>query len=58
MAPGPPIAIAVATPARLPVPTWAAIAVASDWKEVIPWLPAFSPLNDRPPNTCFTARPN
>ena len=33
IAPGPPIASAVAAPAMLPVPTWAAIAVASAWNE-------------------------
>jgi len=35
-APGPPEAIAVATPAKFPVPTWAAIAVARAWNEDIP----------------------
>ena len=30
MAPGPPMTMAVAAPARLPVPTWAATAVARD----------------------------
>ena len=58
IAPGPPIAMAVATPARFPVPTCAAIAVAKDWKEVIPCFPAFSPLKEILPKTCFMARPN
>ena len=32
--PTPPMEIAVATPATLPVPTWAATAVARAWKEL------------------------
>ena len=49
MAPGPPMAMAVAAPARLPVPTWAAMAVARDWKEDMPSLPARSPKRFSPP---------
>ena len=51
MAPGPPEYRAVAQPAMLPVPTWAAMAVVSAWKELMPCLPAFSPLSEKPPNT-------
>ena len=35
-APGPPITRAVAMPTMLPVPTWAATAVANAWKELMP----------------------
>ena len=36
IAPGPPEAKAVAQPVMLPVPTWAAMAVVSAWKELMP----------------------
>lgn len=55
MAPGPPMAMAVATPARLPVPTWAEMAVASDWKEDMPSLSALRPKSVMPPKTCLAA---
>ena len=58
IAPGPPITIAVAAPARLPVPTCAAIAVVSAWKEDIPSLPAFAPFRLMLPNTAFRDLPN
>ena len=44
MAPGPPEIMAVAQPVMFPVPTWAAMEVARAWKELMPSLPAFSPL--------------
>ena len=47
-APGPPSTMAVAAPARLPVPTCPAIAVVTAWKELIPCLPAFSPFREKP----------
>ena len=50
IAPGPPMAIAVAAPAMLPVPTWAAIAVASAWNDDIPSLSALSFFPKSPPN--------
>ena len=46
MAPGPPAAMAVAAPAMLPVPTWAATAVASAWKELMPVWSALSPFRE------------
>ena len=54
IAPGPPSAIAVATPARLPVPTWPESAVESAAKGLISPLP--DPL--RPANRPRTAAPN
>ena len=39
MAPGPPTAMAVATPARLPVPTRVAIDTAKAWNEEMCFLP-------------------
>ena len=57
MAPGPPMAMAVAAPARFPVPTCAAMAVARDWKELMPCFPARSPCRVSPPNVDLTARP-
>ena len=58
IAPGPPAIIAVATPATLPVPTWAEIATASAWKEEIvrPSRSVCCSLYKRP-NTCRTAGP-
>ena len=41
MAPGPPTAMAVATPARLPVPTRVAIDTAKAWNEEICFAPPF-----------------
>ena len=38
IAPGPPIRIAPEAPTMLPVPTCAAMAVASAWKELMPLL--------------------
>ena len=53
MAPGPPAAMAVAAPAMLPVPIWAATAVARDWKELIPPC-VFAFLEEKtPPNMAF-----
>ena len=57
MAPGPPMAIAVATPARFPVPTCAAMAVASDWNELMPSLSALLPKSVKPPKTWRIAIP-
>ena len=54
IAPGPPSAIAVATPARLPVPTWPESAVDSAAKGLI--SPAPSPL--RPANRPLAAAPS
>ena len=48
-APGPPSTMAVAVPATLPVPTCAAMAVASAWKELMPFLPARLPNRLAPP---------
>ena len=42
-------------PAIFPVPTWAAIAVARAWKELIPSFPAFFPFKEKPPNTRIQA---
>ena len=42
--------LAVAHPAMFPVPTCAAIAVASAWKEVMPSFPAFLPFNEKLPS--------
>ncbi len=42
-APGPPVAMAVATPAMLPVPTREAVATIMAWNDEI----------DLPPATCF-----
>ena len=52
MAPGPPVRIAPDAPTMLPVPTWAAMAVASAWNELMP-LSCFLPRSDRLPNTLF-----
>ena len=38
MAPGPPVRMAPEAPTMLPVPTWAAMAVARAWKELMPLL--------------------
>ena len=56
IAPGPPVSIAPEAPTMLPVPTWAAIAVARAWKELMP-LSCFSPLSLRLPNTFFMPSP-
>ncbi len=49
MAPGPPMMMAPHAPTTLPVPTWAATAVASAWNDVMapPWLP---PRSEKSPN--------
>ena len=52
MAPGPPVRIAPDAPTMLPVPTCAAMAVASAWKELMP-LSCFPPRRLRLPNTLF-----
>ena len=57
MAPGPPIAMAVATPARLPVPIWAAMAVARDWNELMPDWSALLPKSETLAKTYLKARP-
>lgn len=44
-APGPPAAMAVATPAIFPVPSVAARAVQADWKPVIPPVPGCLPFS-------------
>ena len=49
---------AVAAPARFPVPTWAAIAVAMDWNGVISPFSRFSPFMLKCPNTWRTPSPN
>ena len=58
MAPGPPEIMAVAQPVMLPVPTWAAMEVATAWKELMPSLPAFSPLRLTLPNSRRKPVPN
>ena len=58
MAPGPPEIMAVAQPVMLPVPTWAAMEVATAWKELMPSLPAFSPLRLMLPNSRLKPVPN
>ena len=50
IAPGPPVRMAPLAPTMLPVPTWAAMAVARAWKELIPLL-CLAPLSERLPNT-------
>ena len=50
MAPGPPVRMAPEAPTMLPVPTWAAMAVARAWKELMPWAWA-PPRRDRLPKT-------
>ena len=50
MAPGPPVRMAPLAPTMLPVPTWAAMAVARAWKELIPLL-CLSPRSVRLPKT-------
>ena len=51
-APGPPVRMAPATPTMMPVPTCAAMAVASAWNELMP-PPPFLPLSVRLPKTLF-----
>ena len=58
MAPGPPLISAVMAPTRLPVPTWAAMAVAKAWNELMPSLPAASPKSEKLPNSLRQAAPN
>ena len=43
MAPGPPVRMAPAEPTMLPVPTWAAMAVARAWKELMPLVMLSAP---------------
>ena len=50
IAPGPPIKIAPHAPTMLPVPTCAAMAVASAWNELMP-PPCLPPLRLKLPNT-------
>ena len=50
MAPGPPTRMAPQAPTMLPVPTWAAMAVASAWNELMP-LACLPPFRENPPNT-------
>ena len=45
-------------PTRFPVPTCAAIAVATAWKELIPCFPASFPLNEKLPKRRFQPAPN
>lgn len=55
IAPGPPMRMAVATPPMLPLPTVAASAVESAWKdEIVPSLPPFENI---PPSDIFTEVP-
>ena len=56
IAPGPPEAMAVAAPAILPVPTCAAMAVASAWKELRPFSVLF-PCREKFPNIFFIPAP-
>ena len=56
-APGPPLTSAVAQPVMLPVPTWAAMAVANAWKLLIPWSSAFLPRRVKLPKTRWTPSP-
>ena len=58
IAPGPPVISAVMAPTRLPVPTCAAMAVASAWNELIPDLPAASPKIEKSPKSLRHAVPN
>ena len=58
IAPGPPETRAVAQPVMFPVPTCAAIAVVSAWKELIPRWSAFLPLRLKPENICRIPAPN
>ena len=51
MAPGPPIRIAPQAPTMLPVPTWAAMAVASAWKELMPPVRASRRACEKLPKT-------
>ena len=50
MAPGPPARMAPEPPTMLPVPTWAAMAVARAWKELMPCF-CRPPRRDRLPKT-------
>ena len=50
MAPGPPVRMAPEAPTMLPVPTWAAMAVARAWKELMP-PSCRPPARERFPNT-------
>ena len=54
-APGPPMTIAVATPAMLPTPTVEASAVATAWNGVT--LPVPSPRENILPSTSWSANP-
>ena len=58
MAPGPPEIMAVAQPVMLPVPTWAAMEVATAWKELMPFLSALAPLRLMLPNSRRRPVPN
>ncbi len=40
IAPGPPAAMAVATPAKFPVPTREAVLIVKAWNEEIPFFPS------------------
>ena len=56
IAPGPPANIAPAAPTILPVPTWAAMAVARAWNELIP-CSCFFPFKEIVANTFFIPSP-
>ena len=58
IAPGPPEYSAVAQPVMLPVPTCAAMAVVSAWKEDMPSWSAFAPLSEKLPNKRRIPSPN
>ena len=48
----------MAQPEMLPVPTWAAMAVARAWKELMPSLPALSPEREMLPKSWRQPWPN
>ena len=56
MAPGPPVRMAPEAPTMFPVPTWAAMAVASAWNELMP-CSCRPPRNDRLPKVFFIPSP-
>ena len=56
MAPGPPVRMAPEAPTMLPVPTWAAMAVARAWKELMP-CSCRPPRRDRLPKVFFIPSP-
>ena len=57
MAPGPPMRMAPQAPTMFPVPTCAAIAVATAWKELMPPFFCLPPFREKPPNSLRKASP-